>query len=53
MEHICTMLQFPEGWHGRTSSPSGHVSGHLGQLLPDNQDIKIEYNRFLANQYFS
>ena len=53
VEHICTMPQYLEGWHGRTSSPSGHVSGHVGQLLPDNQDIKIEYNRFLANQYFS
>ena len=43
MEHICTMPQFPEGWHGRTSSPSGHVSGRVGQLVPDNQDIKIHF----------
>ena len=40
-EVICTMPQFPEGWHGRTSSPSGHVSGRVRQLVPDNQDIKI------------
>ena len=58
VEHICTMPQFPEGWHGRTSSPSGHVSGRVGQLVPDNQDIKIvkidfwQINNFLKLKIF-
>ena len=30
------------GRNGKTSSLSGHVSGRVGELVADNQDIKIE-----------
>ena len=51
VEHICTMPQYLEGWHGRTSSPSGHVCGRVRQLVPDNQDIKIHFKGHIKSKH--